>query len=308
MGRRVCISVRKAPTSGPGFSFYGSIPDLDLCKGRGGRVFPLWRNSAATEPNVPPKLLGFLEKRYKTPVSGADLMDYIAAVATHPAYTARFQADLAQPGLRIPLTASGKLFGKAVEMGRTVIWLHTFGERFADAKNGRPAQPPRLAKDKAPRIPAASAISQEPGAMPDEILYDANKKRLLIGSGYIENVPPQVWEYEVSGKHVLTQWFSYRKLNREKPPMGDKRPPSELCKIQPEGWLAEYTTELLNVLHVLGRLVELEEAQAELLEKICAGETISVADLRAEDALAVPAEWRKKLTLPTTQGLFSHEE
>ena len=143
------------------------------------------------------------------------------------------------------------------------------------------AQPPRLAKEKSPRIPAAGAIPQGPEAMPDEISYDAGKKRLLVGGGYVENVSPEIWNYEVSGKQVLSQWFSYRKRNREKPPMGDKRPPSELCKIQPESWLAEYTTELLNVLHVLGRLVELEEAQRELLVKICSGPTITLEELKA---------------------------
>src|SRR5207249_2668872 len=106
----------------------------------------------------------------------------------HPAYTARFQKDLAQPGLRIPLTANGKLFGQAVELGRTIIWLHTFGERFTDPKNGRPAQPPRLAKENAPRIPAAGAIPQTPDAMPDDILYDAKTKQLHVGGGYVENV------------------------------------------------------------------------------------------------------------------------
>jgi hypothetical protein len=120
-------------------------------------------------------------------------------------------------------------------------------------------------------------------------------------------VPQPVWEYEVSGKQVLTQWFSYRKRSRAKPPMGDRRPPSELCKIQPDGWLAEYTTELLNVLHVLGRLVELESAQAELLEQICAGATIAVEELRAADALTVPAELRKKLT-PGVSTLFADQE
>ena len=155
-----------------------------------------------------------------------------------------------------------------MELGRTIIWLHTFGERFADPNSGRPAKPPRLAKEKSPRIPAAGAIPQDPEAMPDEIRYDPGAKRLLVGGGYIENVSPEMWNYDVSGKQVLSQWFSYRKRNREKPPMGDKRPPSELCKIQPESWLAEYTTELLNVLHVLGRLVELEESQRELLVTI----------------------------------------
>lgn len=105
--------------------------------------------------------------------------------------------------------------------------------------------------------------------MPDEIEYDAARQRLLVGTGYIDNVPAAVWDYEVSGKRVLTQWFSYRKKNRERPIIGDRRPPSKLGDIQPDTWLAEYTTELLNVLHVLALLVEMEPAQSQLLEAIC---------------------------------------
>lgn len=88
-------------------------------------------------------------------------------------------------------------------------------------------------------------------AMPDTINYDATKKRLLIGTGYVENVEPAVWSYEVSGKQVLLQWFSYRKKNRDRPLIGDRRPPSPLGNIQHDHWLAEYTTELINVLNVL---------------------------------------------------------
>jgi hypothetical protein len=43
-----------------------------------------------------------------------------------------------------------------------------------------------------------------------------------------------------------------RKANRERPIIGDRRPPSSLGDIQPDHWLAEYTSELVNVLHVLG--------------------------------------------------------
>jgi hypothetical protein len=50
----------------------------------------------------------------------------------------------------------------------------------------------------------------------------------------------------------------------------------------PTTGLAEYTTELLNVLHVLGRIVLLEPAQADLLDRICAGPTIDAPALRAE--------------------------
>jgi hypothetical protein len=63
--------------------------------------------------------------------------------------------------------------------------------------------------------------------------------------------------------------------------MGDRRPPSPLGDIQPKGWLAEYTTELLNVLNVLGLLVKLEPKQADLLKRVCAGPTISADDLKA---------------------------
>lgn len=298
---------RTSPWSGSALTLAGLVPDLDHYNGRGGRVFPLWRDRAASEPNLPPKLLAFMGKKYKSPVSAEDLLAYIAAVAANPAYTARFQGDLVKPGLRIPLTASGKLFAEAVAMGRTVIWLHTFGERFADAKAGRPAQPPRLAKEKAPRIPAKGTIPPDPDAMPDDIGYDADQKRLLVGGGYIENVPPEVWAYEVSGKHVLTQWFSYRKRNRERPIIGDRRPPSKLGSIQPNHWLAEYTTELLNVLHVLGRLVDLEGPQADLLERICSGRTITAEELQTAGALEVPAAMRKRMGEEAAH-LFSEED
>lgn len=101
-------------------------------------------------------------------------------------------------------------------------------------------------------------------------------------------MPPEVWAYEVSGKQVLTQWFSYRKRNRERPVIGD-RPPSKLGNIQPDHWLAEYTTELLNVLYVLGRLVELGEPQAELLDRVCSGKTITADELRSAGAFDVTA-------------------
>ena len=70
------------------------------------------------------------------------------------------------------------------------------------------------------------------------------------------------------------------KKNRNRPIIGDRRPPSPLGNIQPDFWLAEYTTELLNVLNVLGLLIECEPAQAALLERICAGPCVSADELR----------------------------
>jgi len=159
---------RTSPTTGPALTFTGFVPDLDHYKGSfGGRIFPLWHDHQATIPNLRPQLLTFLTQKYGSSVSPEDLIAYIAAVAAHPAFTARFRDDLSTPGLRITLTADGEVFREAAELGRTVIWLHTFGERMTDPKKGRPTQPPRLPTARMPRIPAAGEISQDSSAMPD---------------------------------------------------------------------------------------------------------------------------------------------
>jgi hypothetical protein len=269
----------RSPTAGPALTFTALIPDLHHYNGRGGRVFPLWHDNKGSIPNIRADILEYLSKAFQTAVSAEDLFAYIAAVVAQPAFTNRFKSDLVQPGLHVPLTADADLFFKTAEVGRTIIWLQTFGERFVDTKSGRRAGPPRLSPKSSPRIPADGAIAADSGAIPDTIQYDEGKCRLLIGSGYVENVSTEMWNYEVSGKHVLRQWFSYRKASRERPVIGDRRPPSKLGNIQPDHWLAEYTTELLNVLHVLGRLIELESSQAELLEQICSSPMISKDDL-----------------------------
>ncbi len=211
----------------------------------------------------------------------------------NPAFTARFQADLVRPGLRLPVTADAALFREAAALGRKVIWLHCYGERFADPSAGRPAASPRMAKGEGPTIPAEGMIPGAPEPLPEMMAYDPALKRLSIGKGFIDNVPKAVWDYEVSGKNVLRQWFSYRKRDRTRPIIGDRRPPSPLDRIQPDHWLDEYTVDLMNLLHVLGSLVALEPRQAEVLERICAGLLITAQALEAAGALASP---------PTTKG------
>ncbi|HVW91557.1 MAG TPA: hypothetical protein VHB74_03030, partial [Devosia sp.] len=81
---------------------------------------------------------------------------------------------------------------------------------------------------------------------------------------------------------VVWQWFSYRRRDRTRPVIGDRRPPSPLDSIQPEHWLAEYNADLMNLLHVLGRLVLLEPKQADLLQRVLDGPLITVAALHPE--------------------------
>jgi hypothetical protein len=287
------IAHRTSPSNGPGVTFTALICDINHYKGSfGGRVYPLWADNQTATSNVKGAFLDCLAEQLGTPVSGRQVMAYLAAVMAHPGYTRRFQDDLVQPGLRLPLTRDAGLFAEAVALGEEVIWLHTFGERYPDPSSGRPAGAPRMLKGAGPLIPRDGAIPSDPDRMPERIDYDAAKRRLLVGEGFIDNVSPQVWQYEVSGKQVLVHWFSYRKKDRTRPVIGERRPPSPLEKIQSDRWLADYTTELLNVLHVLGRLVAIEPRQADLLTRICTGPLVSAATLRTAGAFDVTRKGR----------------
>lgn len=137
-------------------------------------------------------------------------------------------------------------------------------------------------------MPADDAIPGAPEPLPDVIDYLLENRRLTIGKGFIDYVTPEVWTYEVSGKQVLRQWFSYRKQDRSRPIIGDRRPPLPLDKIQPDHWLSEYTTDLMNLLHVLGRLVRLEPSQADLLQRILNKPLLSL------DADTMPWDGKKR--------------
>ena len=145
-------------------------------------------------------------------------------------------------------------------------------------------------------ILAGAGIPGAPEPLPDTMDYDPAAARVFIGKGQIDNVPKAVWDYQVSGKNVLRQWFSYRKLDRTRPIIGDRRLPSPLGGIQPDHWLADYTTDLIDLLHVLGRLVLVEPKQANLLDRICAGPLLTVAALTAAGALETPKRTGKVKT------------
>lgn len=290
----------RSPSKGPALTISDLIPDLHHYSGRGGRAFPLWADAAATQPNLSPNLADALSLRYGKPVTAQDVFAYIAGIAANPAYTAKFQDDLTTPGLRIPITADADTFAAVATLGRRVIWLHSYGERMTDAAQGRPPGAPRVAAAMRPTMPKDGAMPPT-AALPDEVSYDEAKQRLTLGTGFIDYVPPAVWKYEVDGKQVIPQWFSYRKRDRSKPPMGDKRPPSPLQGIQPEHWLSEYTTDLLDLLNVLTLLVDMEPEQAKLLAQVCDGVLVSEAELRTAGAIGA-------VTVKNNAGSRKHEE
>jgi hypothetical protein len=200
------------------------------------------------------------------------VLAYVAGVVSHPAFTQTFADELTTPGIRVPLTTDPELWTRAVALGEQVIWLHTYGETFTGPD--RPAADVRYPRGD-PRQPLSlTAI----GAMPEVMTYDPERSLLSLaatsgtttsgsdsGAGTFGPVTPEVWDYAVGGKNVLKSWFNYRKAV----PGGKKTSPLDLIHV--EVWDADWTTELIDLLTVLTRLVELEPAQADLLDAVVAG-------------------------------------
>lgn len=275
-----------AVINGPAVLFSALVPDMDYYNNRSGCTRPLYRNRSGTLPNLAPGLLDLLSRRLESPVTAEDVVAYIAAVAGHPAYTQRFLEDLEAGGAHIPLTAERDLWTRAVAVGRRVVWLHTYGERCADPAAGRPYKKVLLDTG---RPQCLEEIPDGPENMPERLAYDPVTQDFWVGSGRISPVPPAVRAYQVSGMNVLDKWFGYRKRT----PGGKRR--LELDLVVADRWSPLWTTELLELLNVLGLLVREEPHQAELFDRICAGRLITPTDLADEEILPVSDDASKPL-------------
>jgi Type ISP C-terminal specificity domain/N-6 DNA Methylase len=267
-------------TGGPGLMFSSLVPDMHHFNSRGGRVLPLYRDASGLAPNTAPGLTRALARRLGLTVSPEDFLAYFAGVIAHPGFTARFAEELKTPGIRVPLTASPQLWAEAVDLGRTILWLHTYGERYTDAAHGRPPGAPRLAPSRRPHVLAG--IPDDDDHMPGKLFYEKETGTLHIGDGAVGPVPQQVWDYEVSGMLVVRRWFDYRK---ETPRVRRSSPLNEITSTH---WTPKFTTELLDLLNVLGLCIELEPQQNVLLNRICGAPLITVADLGLDSVLPPP--------------------
>lgn len=252
---------------GPGLVFSSLATDMHHFNNRGGHNLPMLHPDGSS--NLAPKVVAALSDVLGVSVAEPDFVAYVAGCVAHPAFTSRFSDELTTPGIRVPITEDAGLWSEAVKLGRTVIWLHTYGEALADDAEERPLSDIRFPKAD-PRQPLSlNAVTQ----MPEEMTYDAETQTLKLGTGEWGPVKPAVINYAVGGRNILKSWFNYRKKN----PTGKRTSP--LDDIHVEEWPSEWTVELIDLLTVLTRLVELEPAQADLLDRILAGPLATKDDL-----------------------------
>ncbi|MFO7481715.1 type ISP restriction/modification enzyme [Oceanibaculum nanhaiense] len=270
---------------GAGLCVSASIPDKDAFCGRGGKdVIPLYRDAAATQPNVTGGLLDLLSGSYGFAVTAEALAAYVYALLGGQSYTKRFWNELETPGPRVPLTKDGGLFQRAVSLGERMIWLHTYAERFRGEGRGD-------------ELTAGSAkclkgVSDDPARYPEDFAYDETVGEIRVGDGRFGPVAKDVWEFEVSGLKVVQSWLGYRMKKRA----GKKSSP--LDDIRPERWTARMSEELLELLWVLEATLAMEPDLSATLDAVVAGSCFKADDLPAptEAERAAPKSARAAAT------------
>ncbi len=223
---------------GPVLTVTPFVPDFHHFSNRGAKnVIPLYRDNSGHAANITDGLLEFLSQQLGIQVSPEDLLAYVYAVGGTPAFSTHFAEELAEGAgpFHLPITSSPDLYLQAVDLGRDLLWWHTWGERFAPP--GQTHLPTGSAQEIAP-------VEQ----MPDQFTYDTESQHLTVGTGVFSPVSSEIWEFEVSGLKVLRSWLGYRMKNRK----GKKSSPLE--DIRPTQWTQ--SEELLRLLAILDHTVQ----------------------------------------------------
>lgn len=264
------------PKAGPGLHFSALIPDMDAFKGsEGGRAHPVLNINGT--PNLTEPAAQMLRERFGADAPG-DLVYYLAALTGHPGYVRTFDEPLQQAGIRVPLTADPALWERAVQLGKQVVWLHTYGERgeplpgmkyLHQIPEGADYTLPNPTVDMGRTMP-----EKKPTFSPDPVdsLSEEENNPVMgtvsFGQARCENVEKRVFDYTVGGNQVLGLWAKYR---LKKPVV---RRGSPLNDIVQREWPVAWSEEYERLLYTLTHLVHLEPAQEKLLDEVLAGEQI----------------------------------
>ena len=263
------------PKAGPGLYFSTLIPDMHAFNNRGGRAHPAL--TAGGAPNLTEPATQMLRERFGDNAPG-DLVYYLAALTGHPGYVRTFDEPLQQAGIRVPLTADPALWERAVQLGKQVVWLHTYGERGEPLPGIKYLH--QLPKDADYTLPnptvdmGKTMPEKKPSFSPDPVNSLSEEQNIPVtgtvsfGRARCENMEKRVFDYTVGGNQVLGLWAKYR---LKKPGV---RSSSPLDYIVQREWPPAWSEEYERLLYTLTHLVHLEPAQEKLLDEVLVGEQI----------------------------------
>lgn len=276
---------------GPAATSCAMIPDRDNFSARGAKdTIPFYRDKDAQYANITPGLLDRLKETLKMELTVEDFLAYIYGMIAQPAFTDLFKDELETRELRIPISKKASLFKKVVDIGRQLLWLHTYCERYIPKGHHRGHIPKGKAK-------CVKLVGDDSAVYPEQYKYDDATHALFVGNGKFRPVKSEVYKFEVSGLKVVQSWLNYRMKS------GRGRRLSPLDDIRPNRWTNEFTTELLELLWVLEHTIELYSKQEKLLSVVIEGDVFTAEELPDVPDIARTAPSQRE------QGqLFSEQE
>lgn len=253
--------------AGPAVTVSANVPDMHVFRGSFGarNIHPLWRDAAATQPNLNAAAREVIGTRLGRKVSAADLMAYVFGLLGTGAYTIMFAEDLTESVPRVPITEDVALFERVVEFGREMLVQCTFAARFSSINEY--GQPEAAIVTGQARVGA----KVPPTPYPESFKYDRKSQVLRVGEGAFTGVRPDVWDFQVSGLKVVQSWLGYRMAVRK------GRKSSDLDYIHPQEWA--FDQELLDLLWVIEFVVNATPRAAGLLQEVVSGPLLVAKEL-----------------------------
>lgn len=241
------------PGVGAAVAFTAFMPDINYFNNRGGRVMP------RLHPNGSLNCATNLDVALRDLVDGSadDLFAYIAGISGHQGFVEEFDNELSTPGVRIPITGDSKLWRRAVDLGRQIMWCYTLGQ-YGDRPDLRES-------------PSYDTPMQ--GGLPTKFTYSESTHQLFLGGGVWSNVAPEVRLFKHGGKVVLDEWLDSRSA---KPSWKITSP---LDRHKPTVFEPQWAIELTEILRALTGLTSLASQQRDLLSSVLTAPTLSRSQL-----------------------------
>lgn len=185
--------------AGPAVWCHGLLPDYHAFRGSyGGYAFTLFDRRPTHGPyNLRGELITALTAAYGqpgNPVTPEAVFDAVLALLSATGYSPRFAEDLEDVFPHVPFPADRACFDDAAALGAEIRAVETFS---------RPPSPGFLSG----RATIATAPS---GALSPSNYKNGTIALCADGSGRVEQIPKEIWDFAVSGYRVLPRWLEGR--------------------------------------------------------------------------------------------------
>jgi len=143
-------------------------------------------------PNIKPEIFDMLAKKFGNCPSPEEIFYYIYSVLYSNSYRTKYAEFLKIDFPRIPLTSNYEIFVKMSALGKRLVGLHLL--------KSQELNPP---------------IAKFQGAGNSEVVkvkFVESENRVYINrTQYFEGITKEVFEYQIGGYQVMSNWLKYRK-------------------------------------------------------------------------------------------------